>query len=398
MIFLGVLNQNLAVQGIDFNTIFLLTGMMVIVGITRKSGVFQYVAVYSAKLVKGNPRALLAVLAIITALFSALLDNVTTVLLIVPVTLLLTEQLKVPAYPFLFTQIFASNIGGTATLIGDPPNILIGSAVGFSFMDFVYNVGPPAFIIFIIMTVIFDLIWGRKLVSDGKARAEIMKVNPLEAIEDYEILWKSLLVIVLVILCFVFGHGYGWMPGSIALTGAALLMLLEAYKFSPEEQSHKVHKAFSEVEWGTIFFFIGLFVLVYGVETAGVLELVGIEIIKITGDNIPLAGMLILWSSAILSAIVDNIPFVATMIPLIESMSDDLGGAQAIEPLWWSLSLGACLGGNGSLIGASANVMVASFAERAGQRISFIKFLVLAFPLMIFTSGLAAIYAWLVYF
>lgn len=398
LVFLGVLNQELAIQGIDFNTIFLLTGMMVIVGITRKSGVFQFVAIFSARLVKANPRLLMAALAVVTAVFSALLDNVTTVLLIVPVTLLLTEQLKLKAYPFLFSQIFASNVGGMATLIGDPPNILIGSAVGFSFMDFIQNVGPASLIIMIFITILFDFIWGRKLETTMRARAHLMRYDPVEAIEDMGLLIKSLFTLALVLAGFVWGHGMGYEPGTVALSGAALLLLLQCWRFKPEGQSHCVDEGFKEVEWETIFFFMGLFILVYGVEHTGLLNIVAEELLKITGDNLAYAGMLILVSSAILSAIVDNIPFVATMIPLLEATAPTFGGADAIEPLWWCLSLGACLGGNGSLIGASANVMVASFAERAGQRIGFVQFLKLAFPLMLLTTAIAAVYAWLVFF
>ena len=392
MIFLGVMNQHTAVQGIDFNTIFLLIGMMAIVGITKKSGVFQYVAILTAKQVKGNPRSLLAGLAIITAVFSALLDNVTTVMLIVPVTLLLTDQLKLNPYPFLFSQIFASNVGGMATLIGDPPNILIGSAVGFSFMDFVYNTGPAALIIMIFILVFFDMIWGRKFDVNMRLRARIMGYEPREALTDVNLLIKSLVVMTLVIFGFIYGHGKGIEPGTVALVGAAVLMLLEIYKFKPDEQSHRVHKALSEVEWETIFFFMGLFMLVYGVEQAGLLSMLGEKLLSLTGGDIAVTAIMILWGSAILSAIVDNIPFVATMIPLIQSMEQELGGHDAILPIWWALSLGACLGGNGSLIGASANVMVASFAERAGHRISFLKFLKLGFPLMIATIIIAHIY------
>jgi Na+/H+ antiporter NhaD/arsenite permease-like protein len=397
MIFLGVMNQHTAVQGIDFNTIFLLIGMMAIVGITKKSGVFQYVAIFTAKIMKGNPRSLLAGLAIITAVFSALLDNVTTVMLIVPVTLLLTDQLKLNAYPFLFSQIFASNVGGMATLIGDPPNILIGSAVGFSFMDFVYNTAPAALIIMAFILVFFDLIWGRKFKVDMRLRARLMAFNPREALTDVTLLMKSLVVMALVIFGFVWGHGQGLEPGSVALVGAAVLMLLEIYKFGPEEQSHKVHQALGEVEWETIFFFMGLFMLVYGVERAGLLSLLGQELLDFTQGDIAFTAILVLWSSAVFSAIVDNIPFVATMIPLIESMQDKMGGHDAILPIWWALSLGACLGGNGSLVGASANVMVASFAERAGQRISFLKFMKLGFPLMIATIAIAHVYLEYVY-
>lgn len=398
MILLGVLNQEMAVAGIDFNTIFLLIGMMVLVGITKKSGIFEFTAIISAKTVRANPRALLAVLSIITAVFSALLDNVTTVMLIVPITLLLTEQLKLNAFPFLFSQIFASNVGGMATLIGDPPNILIGSAVGFSFMDFVVNIGPASLIIMAFLLVFFDLVWGRKMQSSNRARAHLLRYNAAEAITDKELLFKSLFVLGLVMAGFILGHPYGIEPGTSALAGAALLMLLDVYKFKPSEQAHKVHEAFIEVEWETIFFFIGLFIIVFGIEQAGVLSMAAESIMGATGTNLDLLGMLILGGSTIVSTVVNNIPFVATMIPLIEASAADLGGHDAIEPLWWCLALGACLGGNGSLIGASANVMVASFAERAGQRISFMKFLVLGFPLMLVTTAIGGAYIWVVHF
>ncbi len=396
--FTGVLNHELMIQGIDFNTIFLLTGMMVIVAITKRTGIFQFVAILSAKLVKGNPRLLLIVLSLITAVFSALLDNVTTVLLVVPITLLLTEQLKLPAYPFLFALIFFSNIGGTATLIGDPPNILIGSAVGFGFMDFVYNVGPASLINMVVLLVIFDFMWGRKFVTTDKAREHLLNYDPYEALTDTPLLIKSFLTLSLVLFGFIVGHGYGLEPGTVALTGAAFLMLLDIYKMNAEDQSHKVQEGFKEVEWETIFFFMGLFILVYGVEHTGLLEMLAQKMLSWTGGDMATTGYLILWSSAILSAIVDNIPFVATMIPMIKSMGAEMGGEAAIEPLWWSLSLGACLGGNGSLIGASANVMVASFAERAGQRIPFLKFMALAFPLMLLTIAISTVYVWFVFF
>ena len=398
MIILGVMNQSLAVEGIDFNTIFLLIGMMVIVGIMKNSGVFQFVAILAAKSVRGNPRALLVVLSIITAVFSALLDNVTTVMLIVPITLLLTEQLKLNPYIFLVAQIFASNIGGMATFIGDPPNILIGSAVGFSFMDFIYNTAPASAIIMVVMLVFFDLVWGRKMTTTNKARAHLLRYKPEEALTDKPLLMKSLFVLALVIFGFVVGHGHGIEPGTTALTGAALLMLLTIYKFNAEEQTHKVHQALGEVEWETIFFFMGLFMLVYGVEHAGLLTLLGEKLLLLTGGDLAMTGIVILWSSAVFSAVVDNIPFVATMIPLLESTADSFGGADKIEPLWWCLALGACLGGNGSIIAASANVMVASYAERAGHRIAFVKFLKLAFPMMLATIAIAHVYVQYVYF
>lgn len=398
MIFMGVLNQEMAIAGIDFNTIFLLIGMMIVVGITKQSGVFQYVAIYAAKAVRGNPRSLLIVLGLITAIFSAFLDNVTTVMLIVPITLLLTEQLKLNAYPFLFSQIFYSNVGGTATLIGDPPNILIGSALGFSFMDFVYNAGPAVLLIILFLVVFFDFVWGRKMKTSLKAIAHLLKYKPEEAITDSGLLKKSLFVLVLVIGGFILGHPLGFETGTVALAGGALLMLLTIYDLKPGEQNHKVHHFFHEVEWDSIFFFIGLFVIVAGVESTGLLGILGNKLIGLTGGDMPLTGSVVLWSSAVVSAVLNNIPFVATMIPLIESTAEGFGGKDAIEPLWWCLVLGACLGGNGSIVGASANVMVATFAERAGQRMSFMKFMIMAFPLMLATVAIAAAYVWVVYF
>ncbi|MEM6903392.1 MAG: SLC13 family permease, partial [Pseudomonadota bacterium] len=297
MIMLGVMNQHTAVEGIDFNTIFLLVGMMAIVGITKRSGVFQYVAILTAKVVKGNPASLLAGLAIITAVFSALLDNVTTVMLIVPVTLLLTDQLKLPAYPFLFSQIFASNIGGMATLIGDPPNILIGSAIGLSFMDFIYNTGPASVIILAVMMVLFHVIWGRNFKVSMRLRARLMHFEPSDALTDKRLLIQSLGVMALVIFGFVYGHGQGIEPGTVALTGAALLMMIDTFGLKPEAQSEKVHAALSTVEWDTIFFFIGLFMLVYGVEQAGLLSLLGQKLLAATGGDIAITALLVLWVS-----------------------------------------------------------------------------------------------------
>lgn len=406
MIFLGVISQTKAIEGIDFNTIFLLIGMMIIVGIMKNSGVFQFVAILAAKSVKANPRALLAILAVITAVFSALLDNVTTVMLIVPITLLLTEQLKLNAYPFLFSQIFASNVGGTATLIGDPPNILIGSHVGFGFMDFVYNVGPPAFIVMIALLIFFDFIWGRKLKTSLKARAHLLRYDPYEALVDKQLLYKSLVVLALVMFGFIIGHGHGYEPGSVALGGASLLMLLDIFRvkrkkiyiLTSSKQSHSVEETFKEVEWDTIFFFMGLFIIVTGVEASGILGRMAGELLALTDGDMKATGILILWISTIFSAFINNIPFVATLIPMVDAMAVNFGGADKLEPIWWSLSLGACLGGNGSIIGASANVMVASYAARAGQEISFIKFMLMAFPIMIVTVMISTVYAYFVFF
>jgi Na+/H+ antiporter NhaD/arsenite permease-like protein len=393
----GVLDQDRAIAGIDFNTIALLTGMMLLVAISKRSGMFQYVAVWSAKAARGSPWAMLALLSLVTALASALLDNVTTVLLMAPVTLVITEQLKVPPYPFLFTEIFASNIGGTATLIGDPPNIIIGSATGLTFNDFLVNLAPVVLLILAIQIAINHLIWGRKMKVDRAARARVMGFKPAEAINDRPLLWKSLCVLALVILGFILAHPLHLEPGSIALLGAALLLLLENLGRSAEDQSHSVHRTFGEVEWITIFFFIGLFVIVAGVEHAGLLSLLADALIRLTGGDLTVTTLAILWASAILSAIIDNIPFVATMIPVIKNMASGFGGPEGLLPLWWSLSLGACLGGNGTLIGASANLTVAGIGERAGVPFRFVPFLLLAFPMMLMSILVSTVYVYLRY-
>lgn len=397
MITLGVLNQETAISGVDFNTLGLLSGMMVIVAITRRSGVFQFVAVWSAKKVQARPWGILLMLSVVTALFSALLDNVTTVLLIAPVTLLICHELKMSPYPFLFAEIFASNIGGTATLIGDPPNIMIGSAVNLSFNDFLLNLAPIVPLILLVTLAIIYVVWGRGMQASDETRERIMRFREREAITDVPLLKQSLFVLALVIAGFVLAHPLRLEPATIAMFGAALLLLLSNLKNKAAEQSENAHQTFGEIEWVTIFFFIGLFIVVKGIEEAGVLRILAGQVIDLTGGDIAVTAMAILWVSAIASAIVDNIPFVATMIPLIKSMAPSFGGAEHLMPLWWSLALGACLGGNGSLIGASANLIVAGFAERAGHRIHFLKFMAMAFPLMLVSILIASAYIYFRY-
>jgi Na+/H+ antiporter NhaD/arsenite permease-like protein len=397
MILSGVLNQQAAVRGVDFNTLGLLTGMMVIVAITRKSGVFQFVAIWSAKKVDARPWGILLTLSLVTALFSALLDNVTTVLLIAPVTLLITEELKVKPYPYLFSTIFASNIGGTATLIGDPPNIMIGSATGLTFNDFLLNLAPIVVVIMAATLIPVYLIWRKDLVATDEARQRVMGFNEREAITDSRLLKQSLFVLALVIAGFVFAHPLHLEPATVAMFGAALLLLLENLPHEAEHQSKNVHGAFTEVEWVTIFFFVGLFIVVHGIEQAGLIKLMADHLLAFTHGDLHVTAMAILWGSAILSAVVDNIPFVATMIPLIKSMATTFGGEAQLVPIWWCLALGACLGGNGSLIGASANLVVAGYADRAGHPIRFVPFLMVAFPLMLLSIAISSVYIWLRY-
>ncbi|MCU7938830.1 MAG: ArsB/NhaD family transporter [gamma proteobacterium symbiont of Bathyaustriella thionipta] len=392
MIMLGILTQEAAIQGVDFNTIGLLTGMMVIVAITQRSGIFQYIAIWSAKKVKASPWGIMLMLSVVTAIFSALLDNVTTVLLIAPITLLITQELKITPFPFLFSEIFASNIGGASTLIGDPPNIMIGSAVGLGFNDFVYNLAPITVIVMIVNLGLIYLIWGRKLQASDDTRQHVMSFDERQALKDIPLLKRALFVLFLVLTLFINAHSLNLESATIAMGGAALLMLLDNIGQTAHAQSVNVDKCFKEAEWITIFFFVGLFIVVAGVEHSGVLELLAEKMLHMTGGDFNTNALTILWMSAVISALVDNIPFVATMIPMIKSMAPVFGGAEGLMPLWWSLALGACLGGNGSLIGASANLIVAGYAERAGFPITFLKFMAYAFPLMLISIAISHFY------
>jgi Na+/H+ antiporter NhaD/arsenite permease-like protein len=397
MIFIGILNQEAAIDGVDFNTLGLLAGMMVIVAVTKRSGLFQFLAVWSAKRVKADPWGILVMLAVVTAFISALLDNVTTVLLVAPVTLLIAEELRVSAYPYLFSQILASNIGGTATLIGDPPNIMIGSAVGLTFNDFVVNLAPVVALILPATLVPLYFLWGRTLHAEPHDRQRVMSFDEQQAITDPRLLKQSLSVLAVVLLAFVFAHPLRLEPATIAMFGAAVLLLLDNWPRNADEQAKQVHHAFTEVEWVTIFFFIGLFIVVHGLDSTGLLRRLADWLVGVTGGDMTVTALAILWVSAIASSVVDNIPFVATMIPLIKSMAPTFGGPEGLMPLWWSLSLGACLGGNGTLVGASANLVVAGIAERAGQPIRFVPFLLAAFPLMLLSIAISTVYVYLRY-
>ena len=392
MIFTGILTQKTALQGIDFNTLALLIGMMTIVGISEKSGMFQYVAVWGAKKVRANPRGLLIVLATVTAVFSAFLDNVTTVLLIAPVTFQITRKLNINPYPYLVVEIFASNIGGTATLIGDPPNILIGSSLGLSFMDFLNELAPVVAVTMIVLLLAFDFIWGRRLITTEQNKKTVMAINEIDCITDWKLLGKSLFVLAAVIFGFINAERFHIANGTIAMAGAAVLLLLYTLGSSHSERDHKVEEVFGLVDWTTIFFFSGLFMIVYGLEQTGVLALLGHKFVELTEGSIEKTAMLIIWASAFVSSAIDNIPFVATMIPMIKSMEESMGGREAMMPVWWALSLGACFGGNGTLIGASANVIVAGMAQREGHPISFIGFLIWSIPTMLISVAIGAIY------
>jgi Na+/H+ antiporter NhaD/arsenite permease-like protein len=398
MIVIGVLDQEEAIKGVDWNTLGLLTGMMILVSVSRRSGMFEFVAVWSARAAKAHPAGIMVLLQIATAVLSAFLDNVTTVLLIVPVTLAITRTLKVPPYPFLFAEIMASNIGGTATLIGDPPNIIIGSQVGLTFNDFVYHLTPVIAVILVVQTIMIHVMWGRALKATPEAQAAIMAMHPTDSIKDWQLLKQALAVLTAVMVIFVLARPLHLEPATIALTGAAVLMLLDNWAHHSEKAAHNIHGTFGDVEWITIFFFLGLFIVVHGVEVGGLLHVLATKLVEATGGNMAHAGFAILWASAVLSAIVDNIPFVATMIPLIKNMAPAFGGADHIQPLWWCLSLGACLGGNGTLVGASANLTVAGISERNGVPFRFLTYTLYAAPLTVVSIAICHVYVWWRYF
>ncbi len=401
-ILIGLLNQEAAFRGIDFNTLTLLIGMMIIVALTARSGIFQYLAIAAAKLVRGNPAGILIMLQIVTAVVSAFLDNVTTVLLVAPVTLLICETLQVKALPFLVAEIFASNVGGTATLIGDPPNVLIGSSADLSFNDFVYHMAPGILLVQAAMLASFHFLYGRHMRTSARALVRVMRFKQADAITDMRLLVKACFVLAITVAGFIAARHLGLEVGTIAILGASLLMILHLAGKPTNEQADDVQQIFNSVDWTTIFFFAGLFVVVYGVEVTGLLKLAA-EALMAAAGGAPVAILLaILWGSALISSLVNNIPYVAAMIPLIKAIgsapgSPFAGSPEHLMPLWWALSFGACLGGNGTLIGASANLTVAGIAERAGQPIRFLPYLKIAFPIMLVSVGVSMIYLWLRY-
>jgi Na+/H+ antiporter NhaD/arsenite permease-like protein len=388
MLVFHVLSQDQAFHHIDFNVIFLLVSMMVLVKVIEQTGIFEYIAIKLAKMVKGEPFAILLVLFFLTAIFSAILDNITTVLLIAPLSILLARELRITPIPFLLAQIFASNIGGTATLIGDPPNIMIGSAAGLSFMDFIINVAPLILIEMPIIALLMFLIFRKKMKVSNQDQARIMALDEKRLIKNPKLLKKSIFVLLGVIIGFVI-HGFVDLEAAtIALTGASLLIIMGS--IDPDE-------IFKKVEWSSIFFFIGLFIMVGGLVETGVIGLLSNKMLTVTQGDVFKTAKVMIWFSGVFSAIVDNIPFVATMIPLIQDMGVQLG-TQDISPVWWALSLGSCLGGNGTLIGASANIIVVSMAKKAGHKISFLSFLLYSIPVFLITIAMAYVYLILRYF
>jgi Na+/H+ antiporter NhaD/arsenite permease-like protein len=375
--------------GIDWSVIFLLLGMMLIVAVLKRTGLFEYLAIWSAKRARGKPFRLMVILVVVTAVASALLDNVTTVLLIAPVTFLVCDRLGVNPMPFLIAEVLASNIGGTATLVGDPPNIIIASRAGLSFNDFLIHLAPLVVVLLVVFIGMCRLLFRSAFVYDEERVASVMALRERDAIRDKRLLIVSMVVLAVVLAAFVLHTVLHLEPAVVAIVGG--LVLLVASRLNAEDVA-------KDVEWPTLIFFAGLFVMVGALVATGVIERVAEAATSAIGGRLLLASMVLLWASAILSAIVDNIPYVATMAPIVSELVDASGSGGEGQVLWWSLALGADLGGNATAIGASANVVMLGLAERAGRKISFWEFTKYGLVVAFVTVLISMPYLWLRYF
>ncbi|MEU0436010.1 ArsB/NhaD family transporter [Streptomyces sp. NPDC006290] len=375
-------------SGVDWNVIFLLMGMMMIVGVLKKTGMFEYLAIWAVKKAKAKPFRVMAMLVVITAVASALLDNVTTVLLIAPVTLLVCERLALPAAPFLIAEVFASNIGGTATLVGDPPNIIIASRAGLTFNDFLVHLAPLAVLLVFVLVALCRVMFRRFFVYDEDRAAEIMDLEEREAIKDPRLLVQGLIVLALVVAGFVLHPVLHYEPSIVALLGAGLLIAVSTAETS---------EVLSEVEWPTLAFFAGLFIMIGGLIDTGVIDEVSKALADAIGTNELGGSLTLLGASAVLSGVVDNIPYVATMAPITGDLVHNMGGGSD-HVMWWALALGADLGGNATAIGASANVVVLGIAERNRQPITFWQFTKYGLIVTAVTVAISLGYVWLRYF
>lgn len=380
VIALDIISYDTAIQYIDMEVVFLLMGMMMIVYVTAQTNVFQWIAIKSAKLVKGDPVKVLWMYGFITAIISAFLDNVTTVVLIVPITLMFTSLLKIDPFPYLFVEVFSSNIGGTATLIGDPPNIMIGTYFHIGFMDFMQELTPCLIVSMLVFLTLITFIFRKKLTASEEDKIKLNNINDTLIIQDKMKLYKCLAVLGIVIAFFLLHSLINVRPAIIAMLGAVAIVIITG------EDTRKV---LEKVEWEAIFFFVGLFMLVGALTETKFIEILGVETLKLTKGNVGGTTSLILFMSAVLSSVIDNVPYVATMLPLVKQVSASIPAiavkAAVDNPLIWALSLGACLGGNGTIIGASANVVTFGMVKEHGIKVSFFKFLIYGYPLMLVT-------------
>lgn len=380
LILTGVMSADKALSYIDFNTIGVLVGMMIFVAIVRRSGMFEYIAVRAAKAVHGDPWKIMVAFTLITAVLSAILDNVTTVLLVGPMSIAIARMLKIDPVPFLMGQILASNVGGTATLIGDPPNIMIGSAAHLSFMDFLDNTGFAVLFILVVLILLMKIVYEKKIELGTVDTGAVEKLDPSKSITNRALMKKGIIVLICVIVGFMFHDKLGIESSVIALTAAAVMLIIGR---------EDVNEAIQDVEWTTILFFMSLFVVVGGLTETGIIKELASKIIDAT-DGHPMVTMLVLlWASALLSSILDNIPFVATLIPLILAMQAD---GIDVTSFWWAISLGACLGGNGTMIGASANVVLSDISTKHGYPITFKSYLKVGMPFMLLSIVISTVF------
>ncbi len=384
VLLLGLVSQEEAFENVDWNVIFLLAGMMIIANTLRRTGVFEWLSFKIIDLARGEPVRVLLLLSTLTAGASAFLDNVTTVVLMVPLTILVAKSLGLTPVPFLIAEVLASNIGGAATLIGDPPNIIIGSAAGLDFGAFLLNMGPPVLLTYLAFLAMMVLFFRKELKVPKERRAEAMAIDETRAITNHRLLAQALVVLALVMAGFLLHGVLHLEAATVALSGAVLLMLISGAD---------VPDMVSEIEWTTLLFFLGLFVLVEALIKVGFVEIVARGMLDLTGGDPGVTAFLLLWVSGVASGIIDNIPYTATMVPIVQ----ELGQTMRAEPLWWSLALGACLGGNATAVGASANVIVLSLAERAGYRITFLRFLKYGVPVTVVSLLISTVYVWVRY-
>lgn len=380
LILTGVMSADKALSYIDFNTIGVLVGMMIFVAIVRRSGMFEYIAVRAAKAVHGDPWKIMVAFTLITAVLSAILDNVTTVLLVGPMSIAIARMLKIDPVPFLMGQILASNVGGTATLIGDPPNIMIGSAAHLSFMDFLENTGFAVLFILAVLILLMKIVYEKKIELGTVDTGAIEKLDPSKSITNRALMKKGIIVLICVIVGFMFHDKLGIESSVIALTAAAVMLIIGR---------EDVNEAIQDVEWTTILFFMSLFVVVGGLTETGIIKELASKIIDATNGHPMVTMLVLLWASALLSSILDNIPFVATLIPLILAMQAD---GIDVTSFWWAISLGACLGGNGTMIGASANVVLSDISTKHGYPITFKSYLKVGMPFMLLSIVIATVF------
>lgn len=380
LILTGVMSADKALSYIDFNTIGVLVGMMIFVAIVRRSGMFEYIAVRAAKAVHGDPWKIMVAFTLITAVLSAILDNVTTVLLVGPMSIAIARMLKINPVPFLMGQILASNVGGTATLIGDPPNIMIGSAAHLSFMDFLENTGFAVLFILVVLILLMKIVYEKKIELGTVDTGAIEKLDPSKSITNRALMKKGIIVLICVIVGFMFHDKLGIESSVIALTAAAVMLIIGR---------EDVNEAIQDVEWTTILFFMSLFVVVGGLTETGIIKELASKIIDATNGHPMVTMLVLLWASALLSSILDNIPFVATLIPLILAMQAD---GIDVTSFWWAISLGACLGGNGTMIGASANVVLSDISTKHGYPITFKSYLKVGMPFMLLSIVISTVF------